>query len=215
MKISNLLALGTLVVLAATGCKQTDLRTTPLDLKSTTGTGATTAPTQPDLSTTPIGGDKGAVNVDPKGTTLPIGSSDNLPDEGKLADRDLDRATFAAQTLYFDYDRASVRPNEAHKIAQVAAQFQSKGPTFDLLIEGHCDEQGTEEYNRALGERRALAIRELLIKSGVDGGHLFTRSFGKDKPASPEHDEAARAKNRRGEFVLVLPKKITTTQNAQ
>lgn len=214
MKISNLLALGTLVVLAVTGCKQTDLSTTPLNLNGTAGTGTTTARPPTDLSTTPLGGEKG-VTGETKGTALPIGSSDNLPDEGKLADRDLDRATFAAQTLYFDYDRANVRPNEAHKIVQVAAQFQSKGPTFDLLIEGHCDEQGTEEYNRALGERRALAIRELLIKSGVDGGHLFTRSFGKDKPASPEHDEAARAKNRRGEFVLVLPKKITTTQNAQ
>ena len=214
MKISNLLALGTLVVLAVTGCKKTDLRTTPLDLNGTTGTGATTTRSQPDLSTTPIGGEKGGTG-ETKSTVLPTGSQGDLPDEGKLADRDLDRTTFAAQTLYFDYDRANVRASEAHKIVQVAAQFQSKGPTFDLLIEGHCDEQGTEEYNRALGERRALAIRELLIKSGVDGGHVFTRSYGKDKPASPEHDEAARAKNRRGEFVLVLPKKISTTQNAQ
>ena len=214
MKISNLFALGTVMVLALTGCKQKPVPTTPLDTAAPTGSGDASARKPANLNTDPLAPPPG-VTGDPKSFPVNGGTLENLPDEGKLADRDLDRATFAAQTLYFDYDRANVRANEAHKINQVAAQFKSKGPTFDLLIEGHCDEQGTEEYNRALGERRALAIRELLIKSGVDGNHLFTRSFGKDKPASPEHDEVARSKNRRGEFVLVLPKKITTTQNAQ
>jgi peptidoglycan-associated lipoprotein len=83
------------------------------------------------------------------------------------------------------------------------------------LIEGHCDERGTEGYNQALGERRALAIRELLVKTGVDAQHVFTKSLGKDLPALTGHDEAAWSKNRRGEFVLVLPRKITTTQNSQ
>ena len=76
----------------------------------------------------------------------------------------------------------------------------------------HGTERGTEEYNRSLGERRALALRELLIKAGVDGKHIFTRSFGKDQPAVVSHDEAAWSKNRRGEFILVLPKKLITTQ---
>jgi peptidoglycan-associated lipoprotein len=66
-----------------------------------------------------------------------------------------------------------------------------------------------------LGERRALAVRELLIRSGVDAKRVFTRSFGKDTPANVGHDETAWSRNRRGEFVLVLPKKITTTQNTQ
>jgi peptidoglycan-associated lipoprotein len=138
-----------------------------------------------------------------------------LQNEDKLAGRDHDREAFKNQTVYFEYDHANVKAAEASKIDQVAAEFKTKGADFDLLIEGHCDERGTEEYNRSLGERRALAVRELLIRSGVDAGHVFTRSFGKDQPASTGHDEAAHSKNRRGEFVLVLPKKILTTQNQQ
>jgi peptidoglycan-associated lipoprotein len=108
-----------------------------------------------------------------------------------------------------------VRAGEASKLDQIAKALKAKGSDYDLLIEGHCDERGTEEYNRALGERRALAVRELLIQSGVDAGHVFTRSFGKDMPANPGHEESAWSRNRRGEFVLVLPKKITTTQNTK
>ena len=114
-----------------------------------------------------------------------------------------------------EYDQANVKADEASKLDQVAGVFRAKGEGFDLLIEGHCDERGTEEYNRSLGERRALAIRELLMRAGVDGRHVFTRSFGKDKPASMGHDDQSWSRNRRGEFVLVLPKKITTTQNTQ
>lgn len=138
-----------------------------------------------------------------------------LSDDSALADRDQDRSAFANETVYFDYDQANVKADEASKLDQVAGAFRAKGAGFDLLIEGHCDERGTEEYNRSLGERRALAIRELLMRAGVDGRHVFTRSFGKDKPASVGHDDQSWSRNRRGEFVLVLPKKITTTQNTQ
>jgi hypothetical protein len=75
-----------------------------------------------------------------------------------------------------------------------------------LLIEGHCDERGTEEYNRSLGERRALALREALAKAGVSPDRVRTLSYGKDKPADPGHDESAWSKNRRGEFILLHPK---------
>jgi peptidoglycan-associated lipoprotein len=75
-----------------------------------------------------------------------------------------------------------------------------------LQIEGHCDERGTEEYNRALGERRALAIREYLVNLGVAADRVYTLSWGEDKPADTGHDEAAWGKNRRGEFILLKPK---------
>jgi peptidoglycan-associated lipoprotein len=75
-----------------------------------------------------------------------------------------------------------------------------------LLIEGHCDERGTEEYNRALGERRALALREALAKAGVSPDRIRTISYGKDRPVNPGHDESAWAQNRRGEFILLHPK---------
>jgi peptidoglycan-associated lipoprotein len=180
------------------GCKPKE-RVTPLNQP----TGSATS-RDPNLNTDPLakGGSASAAPLD-------------LPSEENLKDRDFDRAAFASQTVYFDFDQATVRTAEASKLEQVAGAFKAKGPGHDLLIEGHCDERGTEEYNRSLGERRALAMRELLIKSGLDGQHIYTRTFGKDKPAIVGHDESAWSKNRRGEFILVLPKKITTTQNSQ
>jgi peptidoglycan-associated lipoprotein len=108
-----------------------------------------------------------------------------------------------------------VKPSEAAKLEQVLAGLKSRGTGYDLLIEGHCDERGTEEYNRSLGERRALALRELMMNSGLSGQRVFTLTFGKDRPAALGHDEESMSKNRRGEFILVLPKKIITTQNTQ
>ena len=90
---------------------------------------------------------------------------------------------------------------------EVATQFRAENPESDLLIEGHCDERGTEGYNMALGERRALSIRELLVSLGVPSERVHTVSFGKDRPADPGHNEAAWSKNRRAEFILVLPRK--------
>ncbi len=77
-----------------------------------------------------------------------------------------------------------------------------KNPGAKLLIEGHCDERGTAEYNMALGERRATAVKNYLVSLGVPKAALSTVSFGKEKPLDPGHDEEAWAKNRRAHFVL-------------
>jgi peptidoglycan-associated lipoprotein len=106
---------------------------------------------------------------------------------------------FAA--VLFDYDSARIRPSEDSKLEAVAAYM--KANPGKLVIEGHCDERGTAEYNRALGERRAIAARDELEKLGVDASRMSTISYGKDRPADPGHDEAAWAKNRRCEFVVV------------
>jgi len=116
-----------------------------------------------------------------------------------------DRAALAAYTIHFAYDRSDIRSSEKPNLAQVA-QALSSDPSAKLLIEGNCDERGTEEYNRSLGERRALAAREALAKLGVDPMRIETRSFGKDQPADPGHDESAWSKNRRDDFVLLHPK---------
>ena len=78
-------------------------------------------------------------------------------------------------------------------------------PSAAVQVEGHCDERGTEEYNRALGERRALAAREALIGLGIASDRVDTISYGEDKPAVPGHNESAWSKNRRGAFVLLTP----------
>jgi peptidoglycan-associated lipoprotein len=116
-----------------------------------------------------------------------------------------DRDKLAAYTVHFKFDSAVVQDSEQANVASVG-QALTSDPTVKLLIEGHCDERGTEEYNRSLGERRALALREALAKDGIDPMRVRTISYGKDKPADPGHDEAAWAKNRRGEFIYCTPK---------
>ena len=103
--------------------------------------------------------------------------------------------------VLFEYDSARIKPSEASKLDAVAAFMKSN--SGKLVIEGHCDERGTAEYNRALGERRALAAREELGKLGVDSSRMSTISYGKDRPSDMGHDESAWAKNRRCEFVVV------------
>ena len=75
-----------------------------------------------------------------------------------------------------------------------------------LLIEGHCDERGTEEYNRSLGERRALAVREYLVRLGIQASRIRTISYGFDRPVDNGHNEAAWSKNRRDEFIVLMPR---------
>ncbi|MCU0786170.1 MAG: OmpA family protein [Verrucomicrobia bacterium] len=117
----------------------------------------------------------------------------------------MDRPALAAHTVHFDYDSATVKSGEKSNVAAVAAALKSNSAD-KLLIEGHCDERGTEEYNRSLGERRALALREALAKQGVDPDRIRTLSFGEDKPVAMGHDESAWKQNRRGEFVVLHPK---------
>jgi len=125
--------------------------------------------------------------------------------EFNLDDMIQDRAALAAQTVHFDFDSSVVKANEKSRVDAVAAALKNDSAA-KLLIEGHCDERGTEEYNRSLGERRALALRESLTALGVDPMRVKTVSFGEDKPVDSGHDESAYKKNRRGEFILLKPK---------
>jgi peptidoglycan-associated lipoprotein len=116
-----------------------------------------------------------------------------------------DRAALAAYTIHFAFDSAAIKSSESANLQSVASAL-SADANAKLLIEGNCDERGTEEYNRSLGERRALAAREALAKDGVDPSRVRTISYGKDKPADTGHDEAAWKANRRDDFVLLHPK---------
>jgi peptidoglycan-associated lipoprotein len=101
----------------------------------------------------------------------------------------------------FDFDKSEVK-EDGRKTCQTVAAFMKKNPGAKLLIEGHCDERGTSEYNLALGERRATAVMTYLVSLGVPKAALSTVSFGEEKPLDPGHDEGAWAKNRRAHFVL-------------
>jgi peptidoglycan-associated lipoprotein len=131
-----------------------------------------------------------------QGSDIGMGSTRPL---GELDMANQQRGMFAP--VLFAFDSAKISSTEAAKLPAVA-QYIKVNSSKTLVIEGHCDERGTAEYNRALGERRAQAAREELVQLGVPASRITTVSFGKDKPADPGHDEAAWAKNRRCEFVI-------------
>jgi len=114
---------------------------------------------------------------------------------------------FKMDTVYFEYDKSTIKESEISKLERVAngmkGQYKGKG----LRVEGHCDERGTEEYNRSLGNRRALSIREFLVRSGVSADMVDVVSYGEDRPVESGHTETAFSKNRRGEFVMLEPPK--------
>ncbi|MGE5285258.1 MAG: peptidoglycan-associated lipoprotein Pal [Actinomycetota bacterium] len=101
----------------------------------------------------------------------------------------------------FDFDKSVVK-EDGRKTCEAVAEYLKKHPQAKMLIEGHCDERGTAEYNMALGERRATAVMNYLVSLGVPKAALSTISFGEERPLDPGHNEEAWAKNRRAHFVL-------------
>lgn len=103
--------------------------------------------------------------------------------------------------VYFDFDDFSLSEKAKKTLVEDAAWLMNNSQE-SVVIEGHCDERGTEEYNIALGERRASSAKRYLINLGVKSNQLSTISYGEEKPSDPAHDEDAWAKNRRDEFVI-------------
>jgi peptidoglycan-associated lipoprotein len=135
----------------------------------------------------------------------PAGEPIQVVDDPHIFDTYLpNREVFKAYTVHFDLDSSTVKSSEQSKIEAVA-DYLKQHPADALKIEGYCDERGTEEYNRSLGERRALALREYLANLGGNPNRILTVSFGEGQPVDPGHNEAAWAKNRRGEFILLTP----------
>ena len=187
-KFSNATILGLILTLAAAGCK-----------------------TKPTSSVTQLPGGS-APQVAQSGSGKQLTDDADKPSSetvrsGEISDPNLrkdwprDHEMFKSDTVHFDYDSSVIKGDDKAKVTVVADYL--KGNTQDAVeIEGHCDARGTEEYNRALGERRALGLREELIRLGIDASRVDTVSYGEDRPADPGHNESAYSKNRRGEFVL-------------
>lgn len=108
-----------------------------------------------------------------------------------------DRATL--KPIYFEYNKSNIRPEYQPALEKISKWMAARAEQ-QLLIEGHCDERGTDEYNLALGERRALAVRRYLVALGISVERVHTISYGEEKPAVPGSDESAWSKNRRVEF---------------
>ncbi len=108
-------------------------------------------------------------------------------------------AVEALKDIHFDFDRYDIRPGDAKVLDEDAKWLKTNRNTL-LLIEGHCDELGTNEYNLALGERRAKATMNYLVSRGVQASRITLISYGRERPRCTEHSEQCWAKNRRAHF---------------
>jgi len=133
------------------------------------------------------------------------GINENQRPAGINPDTDVDYTTLASSTVYFEFDKSTIPPSERPKLEAVK-QWLDANPGRSLFLAGHADKRGTPEYNRALGERRALAVREYLAGLGLAPANLYTNSYGSDRPAVEGDTEEAYAKNRRVEVGVINQK---------
>jgi peptidoglycan-associated lipoprotein len=191
MKNTPLTTLLLLGLLLSAGCKTRNYGTTPLGdtINRGSGSGSMLADAPPASPLEPVIGTNESIATNSRQSH--DGWKENL-------------ALFEAYTVHFDYDSSILKGSEKTKIEAVASQLKSN-PAIAIKIRGHCDERGTEEYNRSLGERRALALREELVRLGIDPSRMDTISFGDAQPLSVAHNESAWKQNRRGEFVELTP----------
>jgi peptidoglycan-associated lipoprotein len=170
--------LGWLMAVVLAGCSSVKLDDVPVEDKS-----ATTVPAQPGA------GGGGAAT---ESRVAPVAADDPSALAAGPAN--------VARLVYFDYDSYVIKP-EYQSLIDAHARFLKAGTARRVAIEGHTDERGGREYNLALGQRRAEAVRRALVLLGVADNQIEAVSFGKEKPAVPGSDESAWARNRRAEIV--------------
>lgn len=203
MKSNTLITLLAIAVLAASGavgCRKNPSRLT--NIPGQQGRVGDTEPGGPKMGdATPIGpGNIGTQNIG----TMPLDGQGLPPAGGDFSKYKEDASRFAAETVHFDFDKSNIKPSELPKIRAVYEALKSM-PGNAVRVEGNTDNRGTEEYNRALGERRALSVREELVKMGMNPEMIPTISYGEDRPVDPADNDAAWAKNRRADFILLTP----------
>ncbi len=228
MKLSHAVLYTVLAAGLVAGCSRRPKNITPLPSSERVG-GGTTGLTP---NTRPVGGggelgDGGRAGRLPTGpgtagtdlpgstTSTPLGTDStptinkpttdlSQPDRAKWETWPQDPDALRAAIVYFDLDKSVVRRADTGNVAKIADYLKSH-PGYMVKLDGHADERGTEEYNRALGERRALSVRESLLNLGVSQESVVTATFGEDRPAELGHNEAAWSKNRRVEPVVLIP----------
>ena len=200
MRTSGVLSTMAVALVLLSGCAKspaTAVTAAPPPVGAAT-TSAGSAPTR-DASTS-------AVEAAPPTSSAPAGSS-AAPPTGRSATATSRPApdefvpARELQDVYFDFDRYAIRPEGAPILDGHARWLRTNGDTL-LLIEGHCDERGTSDYNLALGERRATATMQYLVAQGISPRRITIISYGKERPQCPDHHEACWAKNRRVHFLV-------------
>jgi len=180
MKFWTKIALAIVPVLFLIGCGTTS---------EVADEGAGSAATSGSTTTT-TGADTGGA-AGGQATTGDAAKGDQLDDPNSL---------LAKRVVYFDFDRSDVK-SEFRSILAAHAEYLAGNPNAKVTVEGHTDERGTREYNIALGEKRAAAVKQALTLQGASAGQVNTISYGEERPAAMGHDEDAWGLNRRAELV--------------
>jgi len=184
----TLSAVGLALTLITTGCNPENMKTIPGRQHPTP-----VMPLAPPIPAPTLTIDTGVTGVP-------------LPEVPGHTNWNSDAVALKDYTVRFAYDSSVIPSADKSKVASVA-DYLKNHPETAVRVEGNCDERGTEEYNRSLGERRALAAREELVRLGIVSGRVDTLSYGEDKPATEGHNESAWKQNRRDDFILLTPPK--------
>lgn len=142
-----------------------------------------------------------SANAGSGGNTQPTTNTTTTAPAGPAPGSAEDFVVNVGDRVFFELDSSAIGP-EARTTLERQAFFLRKYPSVSVTVEGHCDERGTREYNLALGERRASAVRDYLVSLGIDPSRLTTISYGKERPVNPASTEQAWAENRRGVTVI-------------
>ncbi len=168
---------------------------------------ATPAPPQPAPTTQtapPASQPRAAANTP---SPAPEARRPDYPDAATRAR--IDQLLARIEDAYFDYDKHTLRPDAIKALESDSKELRDilkDYPNYKLTVEGHCDERGSAEYNMALGQARAESAKAYLVQVGIPGNQLGVVSYGKEKPACTEHDEACWQKNRRIHIVAMAQK---------
>jgi peptidoglycan-associated lipoprotein len=133
-----------------------------------------------------------------------VPAKEESPDSSSaIGERESDKmaGVVLQENIYFDFDKATLTP-DSRELLISNGEWLRLNPDIDIIIEGHCDERGTNEYNLALGDRRAESVKIFLLDLGINNSRLKTISYGEERPADSDHTEAAWAKNRRAHFLI-------------
>ena len=139
-----------------------------------------------------------------KPAPAPVAQTPRMPNAATRAR--IDELLAKIEDAYFDYDKASLRPDALKALQADSAELRDilkDYPAYKLTIEGHCDERGSAEYNTALGDKRAESAKDYLVQVGIPAAQLNVVSYGKQRPVCEEHDEACWQRNRRAHIVAV------------
>jgi peptidoglycan-associated lipoprotein len=184
VRSSALLMSAVCVALLLTGCPKRPMVPQVTAPAPTPPAPTSPAPTSPAPAPAPL---------PPVATPVPALTPPPVPPDGY-------KPNAALKTVYFAFDKSGIRPAGA-KTLDASADWLKANPNQLVLIEGNCDERGTNEYNLALGERRAKEAMGYLVAKGIDANRVTIVSYGKEKPVCTEHNEACWSKNRRDDFL--------------